>query len=87
MIDRGYLSDGRFHDGSPYTEAGVGELALRAGDSAAAIAHLGAATNRPGYNPIYFLAAESLAEALARNDAIADAVEVLETAAPERRRA
>jgi tetratricopeptide (TPR) repeat protein len=61
-----------------------GEVAFGAGDVNRAIALLSSAVSHPYGQPPYFLAAETLANALAQRGSLGEAIEVVETAAAER---
>jgi tetratricopeptide (TPR) repeat protein len=71
-------------DLGPLATAIEGELAFRAGDVDRAIQLLSSAVSHPYGQPPYFLAAETLANALAQRGSQTEAIEVLETAAAQR---
>jgi len=68
----------------PSAAAIQGELAFQAGDMDQAIELLTLAVRHPYGQPPYFLAAETLANALVHRGKLVDAIEVVETVVPER---
>jgi len=67
-------------------EAILGEVAFQRGQMPLAIEHLENAVNQRDGTPTYFLAAESLAEALVRTGTLEQAIDTLEEASTERQR-
>jgi tetratricopeptide (TPR) repeat protein len=84
---RATLAGERVEPGTWNAEAIEGELAFQSGDLPAAIEHLAVAVRRPQGQPHYFLAAETLAEALAQSSRLDEAIETLETASAQRQHA
>jgi tetratricopeptide (TPR) repeat protein len=81
---RDVLATSRARDGSPETEAIDGEFAFASGDPGRAVDHLSMAVRAAPGQSWYFLAAETLANALVAAGRPQDAIQVLETAAAER---